>query len=354
MAWKHSSQSFVWIFPVGRGNAAFVRTGLNQGFIVDMAGGAFEDPASFIRKNFLPHLDEYKSSAIAQAILSHPHADHITQCAELRSGSDLYPSLLTCPSDKLEEDRINWKRIKNPASAEELVKEYRELFSGDKRHPPLQTIHYDSGRRIENLEYGIYWVRPPVCEKLHPSDDNKYGNATSIILYVRHGNHTILFPGDVTPEALDLILADRDGVEKRFTRFVQNAPETWHDATQDQPSLGDLLAQHGLSVLIAPHHGLESCYSEALYHAMRDKKPRLVVISERRHRHENDGQTDSRYTSGSGGSGLGVWLDGTKTHKAYLSTVNGHHILCVFSGDGQPRVYAHRNSDKLLGVLETL
>ena len=36
MAWQDSLATHLWIFSVGRGNAAFIRTGLNQGFILDM------------------------------------------------------------------------------------------------------------------------------------------------------------------------------------------------------------------------------------------------------------------------------------------------------------------------------
>jgi hypothetical protein len=35
MSWVNSGCTFVWIFSVGRGICAFIRTGLNQGFFVD-------------------------------------------------------------------------------------------------------------------------------------------------------------------------------------------------------------------------------------------------------------------------------------------------------------------------------
>jgi len=101
--WEYSLDTHIWIFAVGRGNAAFIRTGMNQGFILDMNAIDF-DVAKFIKEKFVPKLDSYEKCKIAQAILSHPHGDHIQQCAELRDGSLLHPKLLTCPHDKDSQD----------------------------------------------------------------------------------------------------------------------------------------------------------------------------------------------------------------------------------------------------------
>lgn len=111
MGWQESLLTYVWVFGVGRGNAAFVRSALNQGFIADMGAGVDFSPAEFIEKTFATDLDPYEKPSsetdknarpakIAQAILSHPHTDHITECEHLGNGEELYPSLLTCPHDK--------------------------------------------------------------------------------------------------------------------------------------------------------------------------------------------------------------------------------------------------------------
>ncbi len=213
MSWNNSLCTQIWIFSVGRGNAAFVRTGLNQGIIIDVGKNGDFDPAAFIEKEFLPKLTKYPTNngkAIAQAILSHPHSDHISQCEMLMEDKPLNSNLHTCPHDKdyaggiPSNEKLNWDRIVNPDGSEELVETYRKIY--EKRTLPLQTIQYDSSITIPNLQYGIYYIRPPVCEELHESDDNQYGNATSIMFYFRHGNQTILFPGDMTPEGMAHIL----------------------------------------------------------------------------------------------------------------------------------------------------
>lgn len=337
MTWGTDLKSYVWIFPVGRGNAAFVRSALNQGFILDMGGGDLIDVAAMIEA-VTPKLEKYKKKPVAQVVLSHPHADHISQCGKLVDNDKLDTNLLTCPHDKEEtpEERLNWDRLDD----NEITRTYRGLY--ERRSLPLQTILFESSRSVPNLEYGVYYVRPPVCEELHESDDNKYGNATSIVFYYRHGVHTVLFPGDITPEAMRHILNEDEGAEKRYTLFSTSAVEehpTWHEETGDQPSLWSLLNDRGLTALVAPHHGLESCFSEDLYAAMKGGKPALAVLSERRKAHEGDGQTDARYQCEDGASGLMVNAAGDYKLRRSVSTKDGKHILIVFSGTGAPKVY---------------
>jgi len=358
MDWSYKNSTQIWIFSVGRGNAAFVRTGLNQGFVLDMNATDF-DVADFIERNFVPKLDKYKENAIAQAVLSHPHGDHIAQCERLQKGKQLYPTLLTCPHDKNFSDgsdskeKLNWKRIKNRATDTAAVDAYKGLYKDKDRHPPLQTIQFASKRTIPNIEYGLYYIQPPKCEALHPSDDNAYGNSTSVMFYLRHGSNSILFPGDMTPEGMQHILGEREGTQKRYTVFdrqaTANHPE-WHTKSLDQPGLKALLRDRGLSILVAPHHGLESCYSPDLYAAMRLGKPQLVIISERRKKKDDDsaGKIHDNYSKDVGASGLDVEVDGKKDPgRRRLTTVNGHHILIVFEGSGAPRVFAEKDPAKL-------
>jgi len=320
MAWQDSLATHIWIFSVGRGNAAFIRTGLNQGFILDMNASDF-DPAQFIKKTFVKKLSRYPDKdngcRIAQAVLSHPHADHIAQCGELAEG-ELRPALLTCPNDKdfsdgrASNEKLNWDRIENQEKDEGIVDTYKELYKH--RQLPLQTIKFDSSRTVPNLEYGIYYLCPPICEKIHETDDNAYGNSTSIMFYLRHGSNSILFPGDMTPEGMKRVLEDGRGVEKRYTKFNRQCAEVHpdsHSTTNGQPGLKELLAERGLTILVAPHHGLESCYSPELYEAIKGGKPRLVVVSERRLMRDNDGETHQNYQSEGGASGLSVEIDGS-------------------------------------------
>ena len=130
------------------------------------------------------------------------------------------------------------------------------------------------------------------------------------------------------------ILANGKGVQKRFSRFERGFAQKhpgWHEETGSQPTLKELLGR-GLTVLVAPHHGLESCYSKELFAVMRGGKPSLNVLSERRKAHNGDGTTDARYQSEVGARGLSVDVNGNRAVHRSVSTKNGHHILIKFTG----------------------
>jgi hypothetical protein len=356
--WVTSQKSHIWIFNVGRGLAIFLRTALNQGILYDLGASDDFSPLEFLKKNIVPYLDRYKDAFIAQIILSHPHVDHIADIDVLvkakREKSMFYSSLHTCPHDKVEGSEkpevLNWKRIKNPSGSQRYIDSYKMLYEG--RTLPLQTICYDSNRYIPNLEYGLFYIRPPVVESIHPQNDQEYGNGISLVLYYRHGYHSILIPGDISPDSLKYLLNESDGHEKRFTRFERRQNELhpdWHLKTGDQPSLKNILKEMGLSILIAPHHGLQSGYCEELYDSMKDKKPGLVIISEKRHLSDTNGEVCSLYQSERGGKGQDIFIEGKKERCVSVSTRNGHHILILFQGTGgNPEIYLEKDPEMML------
>jgi beta-lactamase superfamily II metal-dependent hydrolase len=356
--WAQTLQSYIWIFNVGRGLSIFIRTALNQGILYDFGCSQYFSPTKFLSENILPHLDKYKKCKIAQTIISHPHADHIAEisCLASKDGKDspFYSSLHTCPHDKAEgsakPEAVDWERIKNPEGSEEKIKLYKKLYAS--RNLPLQTINYESARSVPNIEYGLFYIRPPEVNEIHPSNDQDYGNGISLVFFYRHGKHTLLIPGDITPDALKSILNEGKGLEKRYTIFNrQKCTEKphWHDQSSDQPSLRSLLKKYGLSILVAPHHGLESGFSEDLYISIENKKPNLVVISDKRHISDKDGIIDKRYQAQEGASGLDVFVEDIKKKQYSVSTRNGHHILISFEGTGgYPKVFLDSNPEKLL------
>lgn len=355
--WKDKFLTHIWIFNVGRGLSVFIRTPLNQGFIYDLGASEEFSPTAFIIKYLLPHLDKYKEHEIAQMIISHPHADHISEIeAVAEENAKLYPTLLTCPHDKEHSDfpdeKINWKRIKNPKGTEKNTDIYKNLYAGKKRQLPLQTIRYDTDRYVPNIEYGIYYVRPPELDELFPKDDQVYGNSMSMVLYYRHGIHSLLIPGDMLPEAFKYLLEEKNGMEKRYTVFDKQESlnhSDWHYTTSNQPSLKSNLQKFGLSVLVAPHHGLKSGYSEALYNGIKNGKPDMVAISEKRHLSETDGEVDKRYQPDVDSSSLAASIEGTTQSCNSVSTRNGQHILIVFEGTrGSPKIFMEKNPEKLL------
>jgi len=361
-SWPESLKSHVWIFNVGRGLCIFIRTALNQGIMYDFGSSENFVPSEFLQEHIIPNLNEYKKCPLAQTVISHLHADHITgiRCLtdpEVKK-SPFYASLHTCPHHKTggseKDETLEWGRIKNPKGSEENIEIYKSIY--ENRTLPLQTICYESPRSVPNLEYGLFYVRPPVVSRIYPDNDQEYGNGLSLVIFYRHGYHTILIPGDINPDTFKHLLAEGRGAEKRYTTFDRRQSTlhpTWHEKTDNQPSLKSFLSHHGLSILIAPHHGLGSGFSEDLYKAIRDGKPGLVAISEKRHLSETDGKVNPYYQTSDGGKGQKVFIDGKEENCYSVSTRNGHHILILFQGTtGLPEVFLGKKPEKLLEKLK--
>ncbi len=157
-SWVSSQKSHIWVFNVERGLSIFIRTALNQGIIYDIGSSDDFKPSEFLAKYIIPYLDEYKLHRLSQTIISHPHADHISDIECLKDNNKkeslFYTYLHTCPHHKTEgpakPEAVNWGRIKNPEGSENKIKIYKSLYDGEKRTPPLQTICYDSRRSIPN------------------------------------------------------------------------------------------------------------------------------------------------------------------------------------------------------------
>ena len=363
-SWVSSQKSHIWVFNVGRGLCIFIRTALNQGIMYDFGSSEDFKPSDFLKKDIIPYLDKYKNCSLAQTIISHPHADHITDVSCLldtdNCKSPFKSSLHTCPHHKTEgsekPEALDWNRIKNPKGNEKNIEIYKELYKERKRKLPLQTICYDSPRSIPNLEYGLYYVRAPVVNAIYPDNDLKYANGLSLVIFYRHGIHTALLPGDLNPDTFKHLLDEGEGLEKRYTIFDRRQSTLhpkWHELSDDQPSLKSLLKSHGLSILIAPHHGLESGFSEDLYKAIKNEKPSLVVISEKKHLSDTDGAVDPFYQSPDGAKGQKVYIEGKEDSRNSVSTRAGHHILILFQGTGgKPEVFLEKNPDVLLKKLK--
>jgi len=355
--WWDTNFTFIWLFYTERGLSITIRLPDNIGIIYDLGCSEEFSPTIFIKENIIPHLNKNASYDIGQIILSHPHTDHIQEIDALLpdeegNQSPINPRLITCPNDIIEGEKIDFSRIENEDNKEFLNK-YKMSYKG--RNPPLQTLQSTMNPYpAPNVEYGLYYVLPSKVEEIYPEDDQLYGNGLSLVLYLRHGHQTLLIPGDITPEILIEILNDASSVQKRYTYF-SNKPiglsANLHLVNCDQPSLGDLLCERGLSILITPHHGLESCYCSELFEVIKDKKTKLNIISEKRHLSDTDGQVANQYQSEKYSSGLNIDIDGTSEKHFSVSTRNGHHILIVFKGTtAVPLVYLRTDPNDLLDI----
>lgn len=353
--WYETFYTYIWIFNTGRGLSVCIRFPHNLGILYDLGSSEDFSPMEFVAKHIAPKLTLYKNNQIAQCFLSHPHADHIWELDRTCDRDDnktlLYPNLLTCPNDKASGEEVNFDRLVNNDNRD-LIALYRRSY--EHRNPPLQSLESDGKANVPNIEYGFYYVHPPRVGEIHPSVDQDYGNGLSLVFYLRHGKNSILIPGDLTPEVMKELLISGKHVSKRYTYFNNTPvgmPGDFHLRTSTQPTLKSLLNQCGLSVLVTPHHGLESCYSPELFEAINGNKPYINIISDKRHLSEQDGKVDSRYQNSQNAIGVSVDIEGRREDRFSVSTRDGHHILVILSGTvDYPNVFMRNDPEKLLDI----
>jgi len=327
----------------------------------DLGASQEFSPATFIQYNIAPRLTKYKQHAIAQTVLSHPHADHILEIDAIQAGKPLNAALITCPNDKdpefgTSQEKIDFQRLKNGAN-EGLLDPYQRAYSD--RYPPLQTLEQPDANSSHyshlptDIEYGLCYLRPPLVSSLHPASDQDYGNGLSIVVYIRYGRQSILLTGDITPAVFCEVLRGKGGVEKRYTHFrsLNGIPADFHLRSSTQPTLEQLLRNYGLTALLTPHHGLESCYCPELFQMIRGNRTSINLISEKR-QGPTEGTVDCRYQGQQTSFGSDVNIEGHVERRYSVSTRNGHHMLLILEGTKPtPRVYLRANPYDLLTIV---
>ncbi len=341
--WPSSQFCFCWIFNVGRGSSAFVRTPSNHGILVDC--GYEGDPIlPHIEVEILPHLkDAGEERKIAQSVLSHPHLDHIRDIDRLMK---LNPSLHTCPNDKdpidgWPDERVNWDLVDNAEDEEDLIGKYRAAYK--ERSLPLRV--FDFGDVVSNFAYSLFYIRPPVSEDRLPKAD--YTNNLSVFSQIQYGGSNLFIGGDIMASGMKHVLAE--GSEVRVTGDGIHTDAA--DRTSDRV-LFRKWAKAGYSIFVAPHHGLKSAYSQELFDHLRDNNAtiKLNVISEKSNTGDGQGDIHPAYQKKSdvvqGRSVLlrvetddGEW-DIKSEERCSLTTRSDGHVLVAMYRTAKPKVVA--------------
>jgi competence protein ComEC len=214
----------VTFFDVGDGLCAFVYTPSGKALIVDCGSSSWRDNSSIGRKLVVPYLQSLGLDGIDAAVLTHPHADHV-------SG---FPGLL-----KMEPARLVLE-----CGADNAGPEHKAFLKAVK----ASHARYRIARRGQVLDMGD-GVRARI---LDPSADIDYTNLNDNSIVMR-----------ITYKRVAVLLAADAG----------NAAE--HDIID---SGADVRAQ----VLQVGHHGSRDATSPEWLSAVH---PRIAVISCARHSH---------------------------------------------------------------------
>jgi len=320
------------IFNVGRGLSILIKTPQNLVVIYDLGSTDSFSPINEIYKypHFFDDMKTLNGCKISQCIISHPHLDHISDLTNDNTSFIAHnTAYITCQNDKAENSighKIDFSRINNPGENCEQVENYKSLYK--KRQLPLVTIN----PKVDyvNFQMGYYYLPHKKVNELFSKDDQEYTNSLSIVLYLSFNGNSIVIPGDINPDAFELILNGK--CEKRFTNYNMNLSNSrramWASSTtNEQPILKDLLKTTNVAAIVAPHHGLESGYCQKLFEILDDKKPDIILISEGKH-YKNSGSIAKEYQDGTTSTGLS---ENNKTRWS-LTTRNDGHIKIVFDG----------------------
>ncbi len=347
-AWQ-SQYLFVWVFDVGRGIATFVRTPENYGLNIDCGGDGDNRPLARVEKLVMPRLGKYQGKDIAQAVMSHPHTDHYRDIHRMVTWD---PAYITCPNDKepiedYPDERFNFDLLRTKEEDEPLLEVYKECYDGTgdyrERKLPLQVPAF--GVKVPNFQYGLFYIRPPTAEDDLPKDD--YVNNCSIMAFIRYGRSSILLPGDMMTSGMDHAI--NTGSESRLSGTKRG--EAARVKTVDEKAFNKWIREHGCKFLVAPHHGLESAWPEALFDVLDDEghQVSLALVSEKSNPGENDGEVDGRYSSEDYVKGYDVWNDSKKCKKRLsVTTRSDGNILMAIPQTGRPTVVISKNIDWLL------
>lgn len=210
---------------------------------------------------------------IDQLFLSHLDKDHISDYEKFKE--QFYPDWMTCPNK-------NDKENQNDEKQDDAFKVNIDLLGEE--NPIRNLVLEDMDGRVplsrdeplgsKNPNIKLYFIKPIECEE---NDNLKggYANNISLVLFIFCNNKTILIPGDLLTEGFEYLL-DNDS------------------------NLKDILNSYGIDFLVAPHHGLETSFSERLFQEMEGGKTRLNIISEKvrsSDSEENRSEVDKRYYS---------------------------------------------------------
>lgn len=269
----------VRIWEVGAGLCIRIRTPAGQNHIIDAGCSDDFSPAEHI---YNYHWNE--NDTLDYLIISHQDADHVQDLENIRKYLGDPRVLLrntTVPDDE------------KYGLLQRMYQKILKWFDQKYIHPIPWEIHpcnpdYNGGVRIQQSY--LDW------------SDAKSINNSSIVVAYQYGGVLVVFPGDIE--------------DSGWTKLLEKKPNLF----------GDLMVLSRITILVAPHHGRESGYSQSMIDYF---KPDLIVISDG----FGAGETDPRFRT----CAAGLMIGGEK--KKYVTTKTKGRKRIVISQEGG--VYIH-------------
>lgn len=273
---------------VEHGNAAYINTPADKHIVLDLGSSAAFSPLQFLQQ-------DWKIQRIDEVIITHPHADHITDIINFDA---LSPRVLSRPKHLTEQEI----RKANRAEDKVLVDAYLSIHS--RYSTPILK---ENNPELPENNGGVCFY---TFKDTSTSRDNI--NNHCLVTVIDYLNCKILFPGDIEPAAWRLLLQRQD--------FISTIA--------------------GVDILIASHHGRNSGYCADIFQHF---TPKLTVISDGRF---VDTSATSRYSAVSSG-----WTihhrDKSKVSEKRncVTTRNDGHIDIEIGKNGNGNTYISVTTD---------
>ena len=218
------------VWNVSAGNAISIH--MPSGRVIMIDAGASENcsPCQI--------LYEQGFEEIHTLVVTHPHEDHVADLPTMRK-LRMGPKFFLRPKEISIADIWNG----NPSRDSEAVKAYIDV-DGQYRTPVPERDNIFSSGGCDGVRFREFSTTK------HPASDL---NNRSIVVVATIGATKILFPGDCTPASMKDLLEDEN-----FVREIK-----------------------GTTILVAPHHGRQSCCCDELMGAI---SPKVTIISDGKYR----------------------------------------------------------------------
>ncbi|MHC6203845.1 ComEC/Rec2 family competence protein [Breznakiellaceae bacterium SP9] len=245
---------------------------------------------------------------IDQLVISHPHYDHLNAIKDFNK--HFYAKVLTAPNDNRSTKkalRINWATVDDNVSSQTL----KTML--ERRRGVLKPLW--------GLTQKLFFLPPHTVESNTKLFNESYLNNISLVLALKVHGTKILLPGDIQKEGMKALIQ----TNKKFRKYLAK----------------------GIDVLIAPHHGLRSSFSELFFDALKEHAVKcLIAISEKPSTEAPDRHVDERYGQHKYCLGKNNLVNG-KSHVFCRRTSVGH-IFIDYRKRGKPFIELIKSKQTLI------
>jgi beta-lactamase superfamily II metal-dependent hydrolase len=269
-------------WDVEHGNAAYIKTPFDKHIALDLGNSSSFSPLQFLKESFnVQKLDE--------VIITHPHADHISDISNFDS---LSPRVLSRPKHLTEEEIRKANRTEDKAVIDKYMEIHNRYTVPVKKEANPELAENNGGVSFHTFK--------------DTSTSKNNINNHGLITIVEYMSCKILFPGDIEPAA-------------------------WLSLLKNQ---GFISAISEVDILIASHHGRESGFCSDIYQHF---TPKLTVISDGRF---VDTSATSRYSEKSSGWTIHHRDNSKASEKRNcITTRNDGHIDIEIGKNGNGKTY---------------